>query len=76
MYAHKKSLKLVSHSDAKILQLVGDKGLRYKRDFLNFHFAVTLDLCSRHIYNYIDGHSYDSHETFAQASHDSRETFM
>ena len=29
-------LKLVSHWDATISRLVGDKGLRYKRDFLPF----------------------------------------
>ena len=31
-----KYLKLVSHWDATISRLVGDKGLRYKRDFLPF----------------------------------------
>ena len=29
-------LKLVSHWDATSSRLVGDKGLRYKRDFLPF----------------------------------------
>ena len=46
---------IVSHWDATISRLVGDKGLRYKCDFLPF---VTLrshwTLSSRHMFNYID----------------------
>ena len=40
---HMVRVKLVSHWNATILELVGDKGLRYKRDFCHFHIAVTLD---------------------------------
>ena len=35
-------IKLVSHWDATILRLVGDKGLRYKRDFLPLRSHWTL----------------------------------
>ena len=46
---------LVSHWDATILRLVGDKGLRYKRDFLPFFTLRShWTLRSRHIFNYIE----------------------
>ena len=46
------SLKLVSRWDATNLRLVGDKGLRYKRDFLTI-FTVRSHW-TRHTFNYFD----------------------
>ena len=48
-------VKLLSHWDTTISRLVGDKGLRYKHEFLPFFTLRShWTLSSRHIFNYID----------------------
>ena len=65
-----------------ISRLVGDKGLRHKRDFLPFFTLrsnwtlLLLRECLHDSRETFARLSHDSREIFVRASHDSRETFV